>query len=315
MRWAIMLGLAMAVAAAGPSDPRPRKLGDTSLNSVGMKLAYIPAGEFIMGGNRSARELAEDFGRDAEFYEREHPLHEVKITRPFLMGTCHVTRGQFADFVRATEYRTDAEREGWSYGWSDTGWGRIDGLIWRGRDGQNRQDDDHPVVCVSWNDAVAFCQWLSRKEDRHYRLPTEAEWEYTCRAGTKTEFPWGDDPEAGVGWANCADQTGKERYPSFDAFNWRDGWVYTSPVGSFKPNAWGLYDMVGNAWQWCADWNGPYPTKRAVDPTGPAQGLVRITRGGSWSWGPRGCRPAARGQGAPADRDDAVGFRVVVDVP
>ena len=126
------------------------------------------------------------------------------------------------------------------------------------------------MVNVTWNDAVAFCDWLSKKEGKKYRLPTEAEWEYSCRAGTKTRFYSGDDIETLKGVANILDASFKKKYPQASwAAAWDDGYPFTAPVGKFKPNAFGLYDMHGNVWQWCADWYGEYPQGKVVDPQGP----------------------------------------------
>ena len=131
------------------------------------------------------------------------------------------------------------------------------------------------MVNVSWNDAVAFCKWLSKKEGKTYRLPTEAEWEYACRAGTTTRYYSGDDPETLAKVGNVADAALKAKFPDWKyTIKANDGYVFTAPVGKFKPNAFGLYDMHGNAWQWCADWYGAdyYATSPLDDPTGPDSG-------------------------------------------
>jgi len=270
-------------------------------NTLGMKFVRIEAGEFLMGSP------ANEEGRvDNE------TQHNVKITKAFMMDIHHVTKGRFAAFVRDAGYQTDAEKEGFAYAWDGTKFDKVNGASWSnpGFD----QGDDHPVVEVSWNDAVAFCKWLSQKEGKTYHLPTEAEWEYACRAGTQTVYFWGDSPDAGQGFANWADLTAKDKFPAWTTFNWRDGFVYTSPVGSFKPNAWGLYDMIGNALDWCNDWYGTYPDGEVIDPQGPAVGPARVLRGGSWySQLPRYCRCANRGNGAPDYRDFNLGFRVVLD--
>ena len=139
------------------------------------------------------------------------------------------------------------------------------------------QTDDHPVVNVTWNDAVAFCQWLSRKEGKTYRLPTEAEWEYACRAGTDTRYSNGDDPKQLAQVANVQDDAGREKFPHVqEIFVPKDGQL-TSAVGGLAPNKLGLYDMHGNVWQWCADWYGEdYYAKSPVDdPAGPDSGAPR----------------------------------------
>jgi sulfatase modifying factor 1 len=274
-------------------------------NGLGMKLVRIGPGEFLMGSP------ADEEGR---FHNETQ--HKVKLTKPFFLGAHHVTRGQFAAFVKDAAYRTDAEKDGWAYCLSANGASaeKVKGASWQ-RPGFD-QTDDHPVVQVSWNDAQAFCQWLSKKEGSKYRLPTEAEWEYTCRAGTHAAYFWGDNPDGGQGFANCADLTLKDKLPNYTTFNWRDGFVFTSPVGSFRPNPWGLYDMIGNAWEWCGDYYVAYGDGDAVDPTGPAQGDIsstRVLRGGSWICAPRDCRAACRFWGAPGSQVINAGFRVCRD--
>ena len=178
------------------------------------------------------------------------------------------------------------------------------------------QTDEHPVVCVSWNDAVAFCDWLSKKESKTYRLPTEAEWEYACRAGTTTRYYNGDDPEALANVANVADATYKAKVPN--AASWgikaSDGYAFTSPVGRFKPNAFGLYDMHGNAIQWCADWFGDnyYEKSGVEDPEGPGFGSCRVCRGSCWDSGIVDARVARRYSWFSPDNGQGndVGFRV-----
>ena len=159
------------------------------------------------------------------------------------------------------------------------------------------QTDEHPVVNVSWNDAVAFIAWLSRKEGKTYRLPTEAEWEYACRAGTTTRYVFGDDPEGLAAFGNIADGTAKEKYPEWtSAIAARDGYVYTAPVGRYRPNAWGLFDMHGNVWEWCSDgYDADYYKESPVDdPPGVSQAASRVIRGGGWGCYPRYARSAYR---------------------
>jgi formylglycine-generating enzyme required for sulfatase activity len=249
--------------------------------------------------------------------------HEVTISKPFYMGATHVTVDQFAVFVKDSGYKTDAEKEGRSVGFGIKDGKRdltmqMDGASWRNP--SFVQKGNHPVVQISWNDANAFCDWLSRKSAKTVVLPTEAQWEYACRAGTKSACPWGDDPDAGKGWANCADQSLKKKMPNessdFKSFSWDDGYVFTSPVGSFKANAFGLYDMIGNAWEWCADRHGDYEEGAAMDPTGPDTGTSRVLRGGGWESFPCFCRVACR-CGRSSDflsSDYALGFRVSVDL-
>jgi len=278
-------------------------LGDT----VALKLVRIPAGKFLMG----SPETEED--RD-----KGEVQHEVTISKPFYMGVTHVTVDQFAVFVKDSGYKTDAEKDGWSLGFEvrdgDIGAKKTDGCSWRNPSFD--QKGDHPVVQVSWNDVKAFCDWLSKKSGKTVVLPTEAQWEYACRAGTKTAYAWGDNPDDGKGWANAADQSLKKKLPNAPAawkfFSWDDGFVFTSPVGSFKANTFGLYDMNGNAWQWCQDHYGDYEKGAATDPTGADTGALRVLHGGSWINGPRRCRSAYRLRLSPVSRCGGIGFRVAV---
>jgi len=316
-----------AVATAGdPSDAAGEKEIAVDLGGgVKLKMMLIPSGKFMMGSGESPEATAAFFKKTYGlslgpllFKMMEHPQHPVRITKPFYLGIYHVTRGQFRQFVKDTGYITDAEKgakrgaDGWNpdekrfsfnekYSWRNAGF---------------EQTDEHPVVNVSWNDAVAFCKWLSRKGGRTCRLPTEAEWEYACRAGTTTRYFSGDDPETLAKVGNVADATFvKAKLPdSEDAIKASDGYVYTSPVGSFKANAFGLYDMHGNAWQWCADWYDEkyYAQSAGDEPTGPDSGIVRAVRGGSWHEGAAGTRSAVRFYFGPDRRNASVGFRVVV---
>ena len=192
---------------------------------------------------------------DASFFREEHPQRRVRITKPFYLGTYHVTRGQFRQFVNADSdgYKTDAEKGG-RRGPGGLGPQRRKDFEWNEkyswRNPGFEQSDEHPVVCVSWNDAIAFCNWLSKKGGKTYRLPTEAEWEYACRAGTKTRYYSGDDPETLATVGNVGDAAAKASFPDWKGtIKANDGYVFTSPVGKFKPNPFGLYDMHGNAWQ------------------------------------------------------------------
>jgi formylglycine-generating enzyme required for sulfatase activity len=154
--------------------------------------------------------------------------------------------------------------------------------------------DEHLMVNVSRNDAVAFCEWLSRQEGATYRLPTEAEWEYACRAGTTTKYSCGDDPEGLAAVGNIADGTAKARYPNWTTIAVRDGFVYTAPVGRYQPNAWGLFDMHANVWEWCSDGYAADYYKRSPvdDPQGADGAAGRVFRG----------RSKTGGMGAPGTR-------------
>ena len=178
------------------------------------------------------------------------------------------------------------------------------------------QTDSHPVVNVSWNDAVEFIKWLSKKERKQYRPPTEAEWEYCCRAGSETHFSTGDSLASLKDFGNMLDASYKGKYTTDtdQPFPFDDGFVYTSSVGRFKGNPFGLYDMHGNVWEWCNDWYGKdyYATSPLTDPGGPTTGSSKVVRGGSWNYSAGRCRSAFRGDGDPSHRGNSLGFRLAV---
>jgi sulfatase modifying factor 1 len=264
-----------------PADPAATMtlgLGD----GVRMEMVYIKPGTFAMGGTEAPR---------GDWQGDERPQHPVVLTKGYFIGKYEVTRRQFAAFVQATGYRTDAERDGSAWGRVADRWTSIEGLSWQNPN--FTQTDDHPVTCVTWNDSKAFCDWLAAKTNRDVCLPTEAEWENACRAGTTTRWSCGDD-EATVGdygWTSA------------------NSGFQTHPVGQKKPNAWGLYDMHGNVWEWCQDWVGPY-TGEARDPEGPHSGDRRCLRGGGWDGGADASRSAFRCRDAPNTRHTLHGFRV-----
>ncbi len=292
--------------------PRPAAAGkDLTLDLggiVSLKLVRIPAGKFQMGSPLTEKDRNTD----------ELP-HTVTISKPFYLGVTHVTVNQFTAFVNDSDYKTDAEKDGNAVGIAVKDGkitsGMVNGCSWRNP--SFVQKGDHPVVQVSWNDAQAFCNWLAKKSGKTVTLPTEAQWEYACRAGTKTTYPWGDNPDDGKGWANCADLSLKKTLPNELAmafFTWDDGFDFTSPGASFKANAFGLYDMIGNAWQWCQDRYGDYGKAAVTDPAGPAAGTLRVLRGGSWYYGPKDCRAAHRTGYIPTYRFGSFGFRVAATV-
>ena len=316
--WTVAL-VAFTLAVANAQDSKEAGGKKHITNPIGMKLVLIPAGEFKMGSSESAKATAAFFNKiygvdllKADVFKDEHPQHRVRITKPFYLGIYHVTRGQFRQFVADTGYKTDAEKgeKPGAWGWNPDKkkFGFNEKYSWRNVGFE--QTDEHPVVNVSWNDAVAFCKWLSRKEGKTYRLPTEAEWEYACRAGTTTRYYSGDDPETLAKVGNVADATAKAKFPDWKyTIKASDGYVFTAPVGSFQPNAFGLYDMHGNAWQWCADWYGEeyYVKSPADNPAGPSSGDSRVSRGGD---SPGYARSAARYGRTPDSRHCNIGFRV-----
>jgi sulfatase modifying factor 1 len=304
----IVLVLAGAIGGASFRAPHPAIAAEPAaqpkevVNSIGMKLRLIPVGSFTMGTSKEEidRLLKAFPGLRGEWFEDECPAHQVRITRPFYLGAYEVTVGQFRKFVADAGYKTDAEKDGkGGYGWTETV-GKVEQepkYTWRNPG--FAQTDEHPVVNVSWNDAVAFCKWLRQKEGQTYRLPTEAEWEYACRAGTTTWYSCGDDPEMLATVGNVADATAKEKLSKLQALSYiaaRDGYVFTAPVGRFQPNDFGLYDMHGNVWEYCADryaaWY--YAVSPADDPSGASVGAGRVFRGGGWDFGVWRCGAAYR---------------------
>jgi formylglycine-generating enzyme required for sulfatase activity len=235
---------------ATPSTRTPAPGLPTELNSIGMVLARVPAGKYVMGDRLIA----------------DNQPHLVQISRPFLIGVHEVTQAHYKIVVGANP--------------------------------SHFTDDGRPVDSVTWADAVEFCTRLSARSPekaagRVYRLPTEAEWEYACRAGTRTAFSLG------------------ETLPPETANSLHSGFKATVLTGTFPPNPWGLYDVHGNVWEWCSDWYDPTYSD-AIDPAGPESGFKRVTRGGSWQASAAECRSGFRNDAfAPDVASPAVGFRVV----
>jgi formylglycine-generating enzyme required for sulfatase activity len=298
-------------------------------NALGMQLVLVPAGDFVMGSDETPDSLAKAYPQ----YDRsrflklgdEAPAHKVRITHAFYLGRHEVTVGQFRRFVAASGYVPESEADGTGgYGYNpaydpattvrgDAFEGRNPRYSWRNPGFP--QTDDHPVVNVTWNDAVALAQWLSKTEGKTYRLPTEAEWEYAARAGTRTRYHSGDDPQSLLTAANVFDADAKvnwEKWSSY-ALTGHDGFAFTAPVGSFAPNAFGLYDMHGNAWEWTGDWHDEnyYAHSPEKDPQGPATGGVRVRRGGSWHTWALYARSSFRNWNSPETRYTLVGMRLV----
>jgi formylglycine-generating enzyme required for sulfatase activity len=324
-------GNAQVQDARRPQAPSKSGTRPKLTNFVGMTLVLIPAGEFEMGLRQTFAELAQDYplyrepspyGKHTPRVEElvDMPLHKVRITHDFYMGAHEVTIANFKRFVEETGFKTEAERDGTGgYGvnpatkeWSTA---RDKRFSWRNPGFP--QGDDHPVLNVTWADAVAFCDWLSKKEGRKYRLPTEAEWEYACRAGSKTYYFFGDNPEDLAKYANTYDASCARFFPEWArwAIKADDGFVFTAPVGSFKPNAFGLYDMHGNAWEWCSDHYGSdtYVKSPLDDPQGGPPDRRRSRRGGGWHVWPLYCTSFYRNYNTPQSRYLNLGFRVVME--
>ena len=260
MRVAVVVA-AMLFCMAGCSRKEIQK---SVTNSIGMELIEIPAGIFTMGSP-----AGEKGHRNDEAQVR------VTLTKPFELGKYEVTQGQWKKVM-------DTEP-------------------WLNQPGV-QSGGDNPATCVSWDDATEFCEKLTDlerksgklKADEEYRLPTEAQWEYACRAGTTTAFSFGDD------------ESKLNKYAWFDG-NARDE-QYAHKFGLKKPNPWGLHDIHGNVWEWCSDWYGK-ELSGGIDPVGPNGGSDRVLRGGSWGRNPSNCRSAYRGHIIPSVRSN-LGFRV-----
>jgi formylglycine-generating enzyme required for sulfatase activity len=242
---------------------------ETITNSIGMKLVLIPKGTFVMGSPESEE------GR-----QKDETQHEVTISKDYYLGVTEVTQGQYQKVMgkNPSYFKKRIIRE------SDSSM--------------------YPVEAVSWEDAVEFCKKLSelpeeKKAGRVYRLPTEAEWEYACRSGSKSAYSFGESSK------------------SLGDYAWfgKNSNGQTHPVGEKKANDWGLYDMQGNVFEWCSDWYGEYPKGAVSDPSGPKRGSFCVFRGGGWYDGAAGCRSALRSGSAPSDRGDGLGFRVALSLP
>ena len=264
------------------------------------EMVVVPAGEFLMGSPES-----ED-GRDGA----EGPQHKVTIPEPFAVGRSHVTRGQFAKFVKAAGHKTD----GGCFAWTGSEFKEDKNASWRspGFD----QEDDHPVVCVNWNDATAYADWLAKKTGKAYRLLTEAEAEYVARGVTSaTAHPryfFGNSERDLCTYANGADEAAKARYAGWTVAPCKDGYVFTAPAMAFKPNAFGLYGVHGNAWTWTQDCGHRNYHNAPADGSAWTAGHCRrrVLRGGSWDNGPRSLRAACRVRYAPGSRSSTFGFRL-----
>jgi len=317
-------------------------------NSLGILMVHLPSGEFEMGMLDEHRlkllHKASAYQREIHDYV-EKPSFPVRLPNDFSIGQTEVTVGQFQKFVDATGYQTDAEKAGQAWVFQPGAeehlerFSPVEGANWRNPGFE--QTDSHPVTCISWHDAQAFCRWLSEKEGATYRLPTEAEWEYACRAGTRTCYFSGDKPDSVYAVGNVADASLYALHPE-DVLRQRtvslkpgdgDGFAFTAPAKSFEANPWGIHDTHGNVWEWCRDkYSDRYYKDMAtearqkgsrsnpepiVDPQGPEDtpkhehGDWRSLRGGSWYVAPLQCRSSVRAFAEAHDAFSYIGFRVV----
>jgi len=271
------------------------------------EMVAIPSGQFVMGAapGEEAREALPE-----EFRHRSEPQRRV-VVPGFAAGRYEITRAQYRAFAADTRHAGQG-----CFFWNGDDWEMDAARDWR--DPGYPQGDDHPVTCVSWNDATLYAQWLSARTSKRYRLLTEAEWEYAARAGTTTARYWGDDPNASCAYANGGDVSALRQVPG--AINWPvancdDGHAHTAPVGSYRANAFGLHDMLGNAWEWTQDcWNANHAS--AAEDAGAGAGgdcQLRVVRGGSWDDTPALVRAAYRVGSPVVIRVYGRGFRVARD--
>lgn len=297
--------------AIAPQAPDPGGGAESAGDFV-----VLPGGTFAMGTD----------GTYGYPDDGEGPAHPVTLS-PFAIAPTTITNDRFAAFVAATGHRTEAERYGSSFVFAgllpddfpDTRgvvaapwWRDVEGADWAHPEGAHSSLEGrgtHPVVHVSWNDAVAYCAWAAA------RLPTEAEWEYAARGGlVQRRFPWGDELQPG---GRHAMNVYQGRFPTRDTGE--DGFAGTAPVGAFPANGYGLHEMTGNVWEWTADWFDPrwYRVSPRDDPRGPASGSARVMRGGSYLCHASYCnryRVDARSANSPDSSAGNIGFRVVRDV-
>ena len=311
MRGATIAAVALLLA---PGAPAPAFAADSSPSAEpGGKfrecrncpeMVVVPAGTFTMGSPESEQ------GR----FKNEGPQHRVTIPRPFAIAAYDVTVAEYRRFATETRRATPDSCRVYDVSFADNDLVRVRGKNWKKPN--FRQTDRHPVVCVTWDDAAAYSVWINRQvgnsDTGPYRLPSEAEWEYTARAGTTTAFSWGN------GIARSLTNYGPDELRFAPVASGADRWEYTSPIGSFPPNPWGLYDMAGNVWQFTRDcWHDSYDGA-PVDGSPRLDGKCdeRVVRGGSWFKPPMGERSAKRGQGKVVDLkgNHEIGFRLVRDL-
>jgi formylglycine-generating enzyme required for sulfatase activity len=279
------------------------------MTSIGMELLYIPPGEFLLGSTPEERAWANANGCDSKYtkLEGEQP-RKAAIKQGFWLGKTEVTVGQWKQFVAVTGYLTDGEKKDESNAPLGPGklWGPAKGANWQDPKFGLKLKDNHPVNCISWNDAVAFCEWLNEREQKagrmpagyKVRLPTEAEWEYACRAGKQTKFWWGDTKEGGENRLNW--------------YGTADGFEFVSPVdhyGSRGRNKFGLADMLGNVKEWCLDGFDSAQAHHECYKGNPGSYALR---GGTFQGYPGVTRCAFRSGIAPSHSQCNHGFRVAV---
>ncbi|MDA1018431.1 MAG: SUMF1/EgtB/PvdO family nonheme iron enzyme, partial [Planctomycetota bacterium] len=288
-------------------------------NSLGIKFRLVPPGEFVMGSP------ADEPGHDSPYDESQHP---VRLTRPFYLAAHETTLAQFREFVTANEYVTDGERNGGGHAHDEQAvWKHRPGTSWKqpGFAGPFQSRDNMPVVHASHSDATAFCEWLNRrttpvaKTSVHveYGLPTEAQWEWACRAGSAHQYWWGTSVDTTGKVLNVGDRTLKAVHPKWprDVMPMTDGHAFIAPVGSYRANAFGLHDMLGNVWEFCGTRYGTFSKTLTVNPGDLELSRGFAVRGGGWSNIPTDARCASRNADPPHFCHSNLGFRVAIQLP
>lgn len=275
-------------------------------------MATIPSGSVYVGS------YEEEIGRKKS--DRSRVM--ATIAKPFALATKEVTLGQFRVFMEETQYKSKAAMRdgepliGCNY-YDGKQYGYIANHNWKNPGYAQREDA--PVVCVSWSDANAYSDWLSKKTGRKYRIPSAIEFEYASRAGSSAPWYWGTNPEEACENANIGDRAFSDKYPTRPTFPCTDGYMYTAPVGKFKPNKFGLYDMVGNAWEWTEDCYKKDLTDAPLDGTADTDDpenkcTWRTPKGGSWISGIAWSRAAVRSADGADYKSFMLGFRVATTV-
>ncbi|MDM4016465.1 formylglycine-generating enzyme family protein [Roseiconus lacunae] len=352
-RWvvALLITASLVDISVTIADESPRS--ETANSESHANLVHwirIPAGTYRRGfasNDRNENRFHFDHPySNRQNFKFEKPAHQVEISHAFEIAETEITVAQFREFVTATGYQTDAERGDGALGFFPDQDDYVDRfqtaseITWR-KPGFE-QSDRCPVVAVSWNDAQAFCRWLSEQQGVRCRLPTEAEWEYACRGGTQTWYSWGDQPDDAYRFANVADGALETAYPNTTRYaravnlnaDQGDGHVFTAPVKTFEANSWGLYDMHGNVWEWCQDRWAEDTYDRYLrdisrrdradfvlkDPLFEEKtdlhqyGDWRVLRGGAWTCTPAVTRASNRTFAEKSGASVYTGFRVVREV-
>ena len=284
-------------------------------NALGMSFVLIPPGTFLMGSPEK------EPGHN--FHGHDETRHRVTLTRPFYLSRYETSVGQFRRFVEATRYVTDGEKRGGGNAHDAKAvWKHREGMQWRkpGYAGPFEMSDDHPVVHVSHADSKAFCRWLREALPSAggltADLPTEAQWEWACRAGSGDRFWWGPEPDTSGRVVNAGDAALKRAHPEWPrkTMPMDDGHAFPAPVGNYRANGFGLHDMLGNVWEFCSSRYGRYPREPATDPAGgdPRRGFA--VRGGGWSNEPLDVRCATRNADPPHFCHSNLGFRVALKI-